>query len=314
VVIMNRITISLIFFIVISMVLPTSAIMYASGQSTDNSDDSSGGGSTTTTDNSGSSSTGGSTDSSGSSSAGGTTTTDNSGSSSTGGGATTTDNSDSSSTGGGSTTTTDNSGSSTGGGSTDNSATLPTISTASGNTGNALQQSNNGTIGILGSSNNETAANFANNILAVHNTERATVGVPPLVWSDKLAADAKTWADYMATTHNFRHDTAHLGNLGEGENLNAIVYNLGDPPSTAKLQEGWVNEKNYYQQWATNSLPKTANWTGWYPGHYNQMVWNTSKEVGCATGFTSGLSTDTRGVYLDCRYSPPGNYFGQKPY
>jgi uncharacterized protein YkwD len=296
---MNRITISLIFFIVISMVLPTSAIMYASGQSTDNSDDSSGGGSTTTTDNSGSSSTGGSTDSSGSS---------------TGGGATTTDNSGSSSTGGGSTTTTDNSGSSTGGGSTDNSATLPTISTASGNTGNALQQSNNGTIGILGSSNNETAANFANNILAVHNTERATVGVPPLVWSDKLAADAKTWADYMATTHNFRHDTAHLGNLGEGENLNAIVYNLGDPPSTAKLQEGWVNEKNYYQQWATNSLPKTANWTGWSPGHYNQMVWNTSKEVGCATGFTSGLSTDTRGVYLDCRYSPPGNYFGQKPY
>jgi uncharacterized protein YkwD len=296
---MNRITISLIFFIVISMVLPTSAIMYASGQSTDNSDDSSGGGSTTTTDNSGSSSTGGSTDSSGSS---------------TGGGATTTDNSGSSSTGGGSTTTTDNSGSSTGGGSTDNSATLPTISTASGNTGNALQQSNNGTIGRLGSSNNETAANFANNILAVHNTERATVGVPPLVWSDKLAADAKTWADYMATTHNFRHDTAHLGNLGEGENLNAIVYNLGDPPSTAKLQEGWVNEKNYYQQWATNSLPKTANWTGWSPGHYNQMVWNTSKEVGCATGFTSGLSTDTRGVYLDCRYSPPGNYFGQKPY
>jgi uncharacterized protein YkwD len=298
---MNRITISLIFFIVISMVLPTSAIMYASGQSTDNSDDSSsGGGSTTTTDNSGSSSTGGSTDSSGSSSAGGTTTTDNSGSSSTGGGTT---------------TTTDNSGSSsTGGGSTDNSATLPTISTASGNTGNALQQSNNGTIGRLGSSNNETAANFTNNILAVHNTERAAVGVPPLVWSDKLAADAKTWADYMATTHNFRHDTAHLGNLGEGENLNAIVYNLGDPPSTAKLQEGWVNEKNYYQQWATNSLPKTANWTGWYPGHYNQMVWNTSKEVGCATGFTSGLSTDTRGVYLDCRYSPPGNYFGQKPY
>jgi len=294
---MNRITISLIFLIVISMVLPTTAIMYASGQSTDNSDDSSSGGgsSTTTTDNSGTSSTDGSTDSSGSSSGGSTTTTDNSGTSSTDGGSTTT-----------TTTTTTTT--------PDNRATLPTTSTASGNTGNALQQSNNGTIGILGSSNNETAANFASNILAVHNAERAAVGVPPLVWSDKLAADAKTWADYMATTHNFRHDTEHLGNLGEGENMNAIVYNLGDPPSTAKLQEGWVNEKNYYQQWATNSLPKTANWTGWSPGHYNQMVWKTSKEVGCATGFTSGLSTDTRGVFLDCRYSPAGNYFGQKPY
>src|SRR4051812_26170779 len=270
---MNGITISLIFLIVISMVLPTSAIMYAMGQST-------------TSDNSGSSTTGGGS-------------TDNSGSSTTGGGS--------------STTTTDNSGSSTGG-SKGNSPPLPTISTLSNNTVNGQQQSNNATTGILESSNNESVADFANHILAIHNAERVAVGVQPLVWSDKLAADAKTWADYMAATHNFRHDAEHLGNLGEGENLNSFVYNLGDPPSTAKLQEGWVNEKNYYQQWATNSLPKTANWTGWYPGHYNQMVWKTTKEVGCATGFTSGLSADSRGVFLDCRYSPPGNILGQKPY
>ena len=35
-------------------------------------------------------------------------------------------------------------------------------------------------------SNNETAADFANNILAVHNRERADVKVPALVWSNKL--------------------------------------------------------------------------------------------------------------------------------
>ena len=57
VVTMNRITNSLLFLIMISMFLPTSAIMYASGQSTENSGSSSTGGSTT--DNSGSSSTGG---------------------------------------------------------------------------------------------------------------------------------------------------------------------------------------------------------------------------------------------------------------
>ena len=127
--VMNRITISLIFLIVISMFLPTSAIMYASGQST--------------TDNSGSSSTGGSTttDSSGSSSTGGSsTTTDSSGSSSTGGSSTTTDSSGSSSTGGSSTTMIAvahiNAGGTT---TTDNSATLPTTSTASDNTGNILK-------------------------------------------------------------------------------------------------------------------------------------------------------------------------------
>ena len=42
---MNGITISLIFLIVISTVLTSSAIMYASGQSTDNSGDSSADGS-----------------------------------------------------------------------------------------------------------------------------------------------------------------------------------------------------------------------------------------------------------------------------
>ena len=54
---MNRITNSLILLIMISMFLPASAIMYASGQSTDNSDDSSTGGSTS--DSSGSSTGGG---------------------------------------------------------------------------------------------------------------------------------------------------------------------------------------------------------------------------------------------------------------
>jgi uncharacterized protein YkwD len=162
---MNGIIISLIFLIVVSMVLPASAIMYASGQSTDNS---------------------------GSSTTGGSPTTDNSGSSTTGGGS--------------NTTTTDNSGSSSTGGSTttaDNSATLPTTSTASNNTGNI--------------------ADLANTILAVHNSEHGAVGVPPLVWNDTLAADARTYAQYLADTGKSEHPTAEWVAAHpmspEGENL-----------------------------------------------------------------------------------------------
>jgi hypothetical protein len=162
--------------------------------------------------------------------------------------------------------------------------------------------------------NNETAADFAKNILAVHNSERAAVKVPLLVWSDKLATDAATWADHMAVTRQFVHCGATPGcdTHGEGENMQAQTYFMPDAPSTVKLQEGWVNEKSYYKQWATNSLPRTANWTGWSPGHYNQMVWNTTKEVGCATGFTpvlphTAFGDNVHGVYLVCRYNPPGN-------
>ena len=127
------------------------------------------------TDNSGSS-TGGSTDNSGSSTGGST---DNSGSS-TGG---STDNSGSS-TGG----STDNSGSSTGG-STDTSATLPNTSTASNNTGNA--------------------ADFVDTILGIHNRERVAVGVPPLTWSDSLAASAQNWA----RTYGDNQSNGPLGRL-----------------------------------------------------------------------------------------------------
>ena len=131
----------------------------------------------------------------------------------------------------------------------------------------------------------------------------------------------QTWADHMTVTREFVHCGATPGcdTHGEGENMQAETYFMPNAPSTTKLQAGWVNEKNYYQKWATNSLPKTANWTGWFPGHYNQMVWNTTKEVGCATGFTpvlphTAFGDNLHGVYLICRYSPAGNIDGQKPY
>jgi uncharacterized protein YkwD len=38
-------------------------------------------------------------------------------------------------------------------------------------------------------------SDIANTILKMHNDERTSVGVSPLVWSNSLAADAKSWAD-----------------------------------------------------------------------------------------------------------------------
>ncbi len=43
-------------------------------------------------------------------------------------------------------------------------------------------------------------------ILSMHNSERAAVGVPALVWSDDLTARAKTWAEHLAATGEFAHD------------------------------------------------------------------------------------------------------------
>jgi pathogenesis-related protein 1 len=167
----------------------------------------------------------------------------------------------------------------TGNASTANATGRPTVST---NTGNA-------------------SADFVNTILQIHNRERAAVRVPDLVWSNKLAADAKTYAEYLATTGKFEHPSAEWVAAHptgpEGENLAA--RSPQNPNELAQMAEGWVAEKNNY-----HGEPGDFNGVG----HYTQMVWNTTKAVGCATA--SGGGRDI----LDCRYSPPGNYLGQKPY
>src|SRR5689334_13193206 len=90
----------------------------------------------------------------------------------------------------------------------------------------------------------------ADSILAEHNSDRAAVGVPPLVWSDKLAADAKVWAETLAAGKNCcgPHDIEHLGTLGEGEN---IVTHGPVPPVTAavviKMVQDWTAEKANFQ-------------------------------------------------------------------
>jgi pathogenesis-related protein 1 len=75
----------------------------------------------------------------------------------------------------------------------------------------------------------------------------------------------------------------------------------------------WVNEKKDY-----HGQPLCAPSSPGDPviGHYTQMVWNTTKEVGC--GFASGpggvfANSGGTGI-LVCQYNPPGNIFGQKPF
>jgi hypothetical protein len=80
------------------------------------------------------------------------------------------------------------------------------------------------------------------------------------------------------------------------------------------IETGWVAEKANYHGRVTGFNPgEPVN------GHYTQMVWNTTKEVGCAIakstvgGESRGTRTGELWSYLVCRYKPAGNY-GPKAY
>jgi uncharacterized protein YkwD len=253
---MNGITISLLFLIMISMVLPTSAIMYASG-STVNSDDAS----DSEFSEDSFASEGGSTD-----------------------------NSDSTSDTG---STDDNTDSSADTGSTDDNADLSTTSTENNPTLPSESPLGNNTENVQGD-------DLTSSILAVHNQERAAVGVQPLTWSDTLAAGAQTWAQHLATSGEFKHspDTSY------GENLAGFTLAEG-VSAPGGGQSLWVDEKSNY-------IPGTPILENNFRniGHYTQMVWKDTTQVGCGTATGNGHPFSI----LVCQYTPPGNRLGQLPY
>ena len=124
------------------------------------------------------------------------------------------------------------------------------------------------------------------NALEVHNKARADVGVEKLEWSNSLSVDAQKWADnYSFSSQN-----------GEAKFSNSPAKDA----STA-----WYNEINDYKYSAIGS---TANESVMI-GHYTQMVWKSTTQVGIALARSSSGKE-----YIVARYSPPGNYFGEYPY
>ena len=134
-----------------------------------------------------------------------------------------------------------------------------------------------------------------NEILAVHTQERAAVGVPPLTWSETLAASAQTWALHLATLGEFKHspDTSY------GEKI--VGYNLPVVYPHREGQSKWVEEKSKY----VPGTPASRD-----TGHYTQLVVKQSTEVGCGTATGDGYPFSI----LVCQYLPPGNWNGKPPY
>lgn len=134
---------------------------------------------------------------------------------------------------------------------------------------------------------------MAQEIMDAHNRYRAEVGVLSLQWSDSLAASAQQWANHLAATGAFEHS-------GVAENL---AQGSTGSFSVTQLVEMWSSEKQYFVNGTFPDVSNTGNWQD--AGHYTQMVWRNTTEVGC--GLASGNGNDV----LVCHYNPAGNVIGQ---
>jgi uncharacterized protein YkwD len=141
---------------------------------------------------------------------------------------------------------------------------------------------------------------FIAQILQQHQTYRDSLKLPALSWSPELAKDALAWAQHLAKINKGEHDRRIRGK--EGENL---WWGTAGAFSYSEMVAMWANER---QSFKYDSYPNCTTDPSAVVGHYTQMVWKNTQFVGCA--MASNGKTD----FLVCRYSPPGNIVGEKPY
>lgn len=164
-------------------------------------------------------------------------------------------------------------------------------------------------------------------ITAAHNAVRAAVQttppLAPLVWSPTVAEYAQAWATSLATTmcaQPVHRSGAELQAKDYGENLAAFSGGGRGAAMVSTAEEAvnaWAAEKACWTYGTIQGTEacNTACYTNLHSdgcGHYTQVVWRDSKELGC------GVATCQNGSLMQdiciCNYAPAGNFIGQAPY
>lgn len=133
-------------------------------------------------------------------------------------------------------------------------------------------------------------------LLSEHNKWRSIVGVPPLKWSKFLEDMAKDWAYKLSTVYNCKM-------IHRSSNYGENIYWSNFQSTPKKVVAFWANERFDYD-YASNSCKKDK-----VCGHYTQLIWTETKEVGC------GRAICRKGEEIwVCNYHPEGNITGKRPY
>jgi hypothetical protein len=161
---------------------------------------------------------------------------------------------------------------------------------------------------------------------AAHNAVRAMVTttppLAPLTWSTTIAAYAQQWADSLAATScaSPHHRTEQeLSQVGYGENLAAFSMggSFSSPSTSQDAVNGWAAEVACWTYGAIGTTEQCdptcyQNLNSDGCGHYTQIVWRNSMQLGCGVA-SCNQGSFTTDIWI-CNYAPAGNYEGQAPY
>ncbi|KAH7035995.1 CAP domain-containing protein [Microdochium trichocladiopsis] len=145
------------------------------------------------------------------------------------------------------------------------------------------------------------AASLKRTVLKQHNRARALHGAAKLKWSNELAGIAQSHTNTCVFSHKIDGDY--------GQNIGwASAASGGDDDAVNEMADmitdAWYGEVSKFTEYGA-STPNTARLGEW--GHFTQVVWNATTEVGCAY---STCNAGAAHMFI-CNYSPPGNVGGQ---
>jgi uncharacterized protein YkwD len=145
-------------------------------------------------------------------------------------------------------------------------------------------------------------------ILSLHNQVRAQVKpssggpLPKMRWNHQLAQSAKRHALRCKFKHSSTNKLKRVaGFTFIGENLGAASGPPFDVVDAAKM---WAQEKKNYN-YKSNRCRGVC-------GHYTQMVWRDTTDIGCYVAVCPQNRFEK--IFVVCQYGPAGNIVGKRPY
>ncbi|KAK3593727.1 hypothetical protein CHS0354_013625 [Potamilus streckersoni] len=138
---------------------------------------------------------------------------------------------------------------------------------------------------------------FIDDAVKSHNEYRKLHGVGPLKHAKDLSEFAQKWAEHLAATNSFQHsDCTHKGER-IGENIACKWSSSGADYTGKEAADQW------YSEISKHDFTKEPRSLG--SGHFTQMIWKESKEMGIGKAKTSGGK-----VIVVGSYRPAGNLVG----
>ncbi|KAL3309033.1 Mitochondrial Translation Optimization [Cichlidogyrus casuarinus] len=147
----------------------------------------------------------------------------------------------------------------------------------------------------------------------VNDQPRAT-SMQQMVWDEGLAATAQKKADTCDFAHDNSADRIPVGGAGKpiyewiGQNLELLGSSDSNFNISKAMDDWWAENLDYNFQTSSCTNGKMC-------GHYTQMAWASTTNLGCAHKICPETSDmPMPWALVVCNYAPGGNIVGVKPY